>query len=140
MSGDGNDKVTTDNNTEQELLDTVRKQLDASEQSLSADDLRSLRLARAKAIESIHYDSREKAGRRFWSPIAGLAMAASVVALVVGLQVIQTASVDISNPKGAYTLGANTVEDLPLLGASEEFEFYDELEFYQWLEFEGHAG
>ena len=109
---------------EEDFLASVKQQLDETEQSLSADDLRELRLARANAIDTL--------GKRTWGwqPVAGLVTAASVVAIVIGLQGIQTANVD----------PVQSMEDLPLLSASEELEFYDELEFYQWLEFEDRAG
>ena len=116
-------------NNEEDFLASVKQQLDESEQSLSIDELRALRLSRARAIEQL---SKPK---RYWQSVAAFATAASVVAIVVGLQGIQTASVDPS-----YEVGTQSVEDLPLLSASEELEFYDELEFYQWLEFEDRAG
>jgi len=120
-------KTTENKMSEEDFLASVKWQLDKSEQSLTADELRALRLARANAIDSIAQLNKPK---RYWQPVAGFATAASVVAIVIGLQGIQTASVDPIQP----------MEDLPLLSASEELEFYDELEFYQWLEFEDRAG
>ena len=113
-------------NSEETFLDSVKQQLDKSEQSLSADELRSLRLARAQAIEELNKPKRS------WQPIAAVATAASVVAIVIGLQGIQTASVDVDPTQ--------SIEDISLLSATEELEFYEDLEFYQWLEFEDRAG
>lgn len=122
------DGKTTENGannmSEENFLASVKAQLDESEQSLTADELRALRLARANAIEHLNKP------KRYWQPVAVFATAASVVAIVIGLQGIQTVSVD----------PIQSMEDLPLLSATEELEFYDELEFYQWLEFEDHAG
>ena len=115
------EEKTTDND---ELLSAVKEQLDKSEQSLSVAELRALRLARANAIDALNKP------KRYWQPVAAFATAASVVAIVVGLQSVQTVSVD----------PLQSMEDLPLLSASEELEFYDELEFYQWLELEDRAG
>jgi hypothetical protein len=144
MKDSEKDKQSSQLESEKEFLDIVKNQLNESEQKLSADDLRSLRLARAKAVESLDRN-RQGNVRRYWQPVAGFAAAASVVAIVVGLQEIQTVSVDpsdtdVANTKGAYTLGAQSVEDLPLLGAAEELEFYENLEFYQWLEFQEQTG
>ena len=128
------DKNSQDNHASEmltgaeDVLASVKQQLDEAEQSLSAEDLRSLRLARANAIETLN---RRKF---YWRPVAAVATAASVVAIVIGLQGIQTASFDPS-----YEVGAHSVEDLPLLSASEELECYEELEFYQWLELEDRA-
>jgi len=115
-----------DRDNEKDLLDSVNQQLDKSAQSLSNDDLRALRLARAQAIEQLNKP------KRVWQPIAAVATAASVVAIVIGLQGIQTARVNIDPTQ--------SIEDLSLLGATEELEFYEDLEFYQWLEFEDRAG
>ena len=117
-------KTTENQMSEEDFLASVKAKLDESEQLLTADELRALRLRRADALEQL---SKPK---RYWQPVAALATAASVVAIVVGLQGIQTVSVE----------PIQSMEDLPLLSASEELEFYDELEFYQWLEFEEHAG
>ncbi len=129
------DKGITDNLSgeknpgEEDFLAAVKQQLDESEQSLSTDDVRALRLARANALETLNKP------KRYWQPIAALAVAASVVVIVVGLQGIQTVSVDPSSE-----IGAHSIEDIPLLSASDELEFYEELEFYQWLEFEDRTG
>ena len=112
--------------SEKDFLDAVKQQLDESEQSLSANELRSLRLARAQAIEQLNKP------KRAWLPIATVATAASVVAIVVGLQGIQTGRVNVDPTQ--------SIEDLPLLSATEELEFYEDLEFYQWLEFEDRTG
>lgn len=119
---------------QEKFLNSIRQQLDDSEQSLSVDELRSLRLARARAIEELNKP------KRLWQPVAALATAASVVAIVIGLQGIQTASVDPAKDIRALEVSASTVEDLPLLSATEELEFYENLEFYQWLEFEDRTG
>ena len=111
---------------QQAFLDSVKQQLDQSEQSLSSDQLRSLRLVRAKAIEELGKPKRS------WQPVVALATAAGIVAIVIGLYGIQPDRVTIDPTQ--------SIEDLPLLSATEELEFYDDLEFYQWLEFEDRAG
>ena len=116
--------------SEETLLNAVKQQLDISEQTLSADELRSLRLARAQAMEALNKP------KRTWQPIAAVATAASVVAIVIGLQGIQTARVDVDATQST----AQSIEDLSLLSATDELEFYEDLEFYQWLEFEDRAG
>ena len=124
MKDDRHVKYGATGMSEEKFLASVKAQLDESEQALTADELRALRLARAHAIEQV---SRP---RWLWQPLAALATAAGVAAIVIGLQGPQMVAVD----------PVHSVEDLPLLSTSEEFEFYDELEFYQWLEFEDRAG
>ncbi|MGD8783783.1 MAG: hypothetical protein PVF28_06670 [Thioalkalispiraceae bacterium] len=135
------DKGKDPNRTDEDLLEVINQQLNAAEQSLSNDDLRDLRLARARAIESL---GNKNFLIRHWQPLAGVVTAASIVAIVIGLQGLQTATVDLlpadlADNRGTIT-GVQSVEDLSLLSTSDELEFYEDLEFYQWLAFEENTG
>lgn len=110
--------------TEQAFLAQVKSTLDAHETQLDADTLRDLRLARHKALESLHKP------RRLWQPVTVAAMAAMVLIVVVSLQFTQ--------PKTTVT--APGMEDMTLLSTSDDLDLYENIDFYQWLELERHNG
>lgn len=112
--------MTDSGQKEQDLLKKIKRQLDESAVSLDADTLRELRLARSKAIESLHKP------RQLWQPVGAFALVATVAAVAISLQ-LRVTQVSESLP---------SVEDIQLLSASEELELYEDLEFYQWLELE----
>jgi len=107
-------------NSEEEMLDAIKQQLDESEQSLDQDTLRKLRQSRYAALEQLQKP------KRYWVP-ATAAMAMTAMVTVIGLQVMTPDSVVPQSP---------FMEDVNLLSASDELELYEELEFYQWLELE----
>lgn len=106
---------------EQALLNRINQELDRAESSLDADTLRELRLARSRAMESLHKP------RQLWQPLGTAALAAAIAALAVSLHINQYAEVE----------PVSKIEDISLLGTSDELELYENLEFYQWLESEG---
>jgi len=109
---------------EQVFLQRVKSTLEQNEAQLDVDTLRDLRLARHKALESLHKP------RRLWQPVALAAVAATVAVMVVSLQLMQ--------PKTPTT--APQIEDMALLSASDDLDLYENLDFYQWLELEKHNG
>ena len=109
---------------QQAFLDRVKSALDEHEAQLDANTMRELRLARHKALESLHQP------RRLWQPVGLAALAATVAIVVVSLHVMQ------ATPPSSTT----AIEDMALLSASDEFELYENLDFYQWLELEKHNG
>jgi ferric-dicitrate binding protein FerR (iron transport regulator) len=110
--------------TEQAFLQRVKSGLDEHEAQLDADTLRDLRLARHKALESLHKP------RRLWQPVGLAALAATVAVVVVSLHVLQ--------PTTPNT--APGMDDMALLSAGDDFDLYENLDFYQWLELEKHNG
>jgi len=114
---------------EQAFLERIKEELDKSEASLDAETLRALRLARSKAVEACKTTALQRPWQ-FWQPVGAVALAATVAAVVVSLNLSQQVTVE----------PLSTFEDISLLSASEELELYEELEFYQWLEFEERAG
>ena len=116
---------------DKERLQQVNQQLDDAEQALSAEVVSRLRQSRQMALEQMTPAKLEN--KKFylgWRPLGAVAMVMSVLVIMIGLKFMNTDMV--SHP--------DTLNDLPLLTATEEFELYEELEFYQWLEFEDRAG
>lgn len=104
-----------------EFLNKITRQLKAAEQDIDVDVQHQLRQARQQAIAQLN--TRPRFIRR---PVVLATSMAALIAVVVGLQVIQPASV----------IPLQQAEDLSLLSASEDLEFYEDLDFYQWLAFE----
>ncbi|MCG6946857.1 MAG: hypothetical protein LJE87_16105 [Deltaproteobacteria bacterium] len=114
MSQDSNDNESV-------FLDKVRRTLDDSVDNLDARTLSQLTQARHRALgkagskPSLHR-------RRFWFSLAGLGTAAAVVALAIFLT---------RAPSGPDRYSA--IEDVEILAASENPEFFANMEFYAWL-------
>ena len=107
-------KDTTDN---QELLDSIRAELDHGVESLDAVTRSRLRQIRARAMAG----AGRKRTPRFLIPV-GLAVTTCLVAIV------------ISFVPGQQAIQENMVEDLDLMFTPDGLEFYEDLEFYEWLE------
>lgn len=112
--------MTEHEQNDKQLLKNIKATLDAASTQLDQETQHALKQARHAALAQIHKP------RWTWQPIAGLAVAASVTMLVVGLVTIQTNESDLMKQH----------EDLSLLSAGDDLEFYENLEFYQWLAFE----
>ncbi len=106
--------------SDKQWLENIRATLDTASTQLDQDTQRALKQARHAALDQLHKP------RWTWQPLAGLAVAATVTMLVVGLVTIQTNDNDMVKQH----------EDLSLLSAGDDLEFYENLEFYQWLAFD----
>lgn len=116
--------MTDSRNKLQNFLNRANQELDESVDRLDVDTQRALRLARGRAIETL------RRRRQFWQPAGAIALASVVAAVVISLQF-----------NGLDSTGSpQAIEDIQLLSASDELEFYEELEFYQWLELERRTG
>jgi hypothetical protein len=114
MSQDSNDNESV-------FLDKVRRTLDESVDNLDARTLSQLTQARQRALGKAA--SKPSPHRRpFWFSLAGLGTAAAVVALAIFLA---------RYPSGPDRYSA--IEDVEILAASENPEFFANMEFYAWL-------
>lgn len=109
----------SDQDKEKQFIDNVKKALDLDTENLDADVQSKLTRARHKAL-----DAGERKGfniRQWFSvPVAGWATACI---LVLGLTFVLQQTNDTLPP----------LEDIDLLAAEDNLEFYDGLEFYAWL-------
>ncbi|NOY62300.1 MAG: DUF3619 family protein [Gammaproteobacteria bacterium] len=112
------------NENDLRLLKKVRSVLDERAEQLDDTTCNRLRMARQQALKQ---QSQRAIGWQF--PAASFATAA-VVVLALGLWMNQP-------EQSVFT--PTVMDDMELLSATDELEFYEELEFYQWLEIENDA-
>jgi negative regulator of sigma E activity len=110
-----------DNNDERVFLERVRRTLDDSVDNLDAQTLSRLTQARHDALEQGKSKSYLHK-HRFWLTTVGLAATAAAVLLAIFL----TRAPSVPQYYSA-------IEDVEILAASENPEFFSELEFYAWL-------
>jgi hypothetical protein len=105
---------------EKRFIDNVKKALDLDKENLDAGTQSKLNRIRQKSL-----DAGERKGfdirQWFTLPVAGWAATACLI--VLGLTVY------LQQPNGSTPL----LEDIELLAAEDNLEFYDSLEFYAWL-------
>ncbi|MDR2214160.1 MAG: hypothetical protein LBE21_11130 [Pseudomonadales bacterium] len=122
MSNEPLNLATDAADAEAVFLRQVRKDLDQSCAALDGYTLSRLNRIRHAALE------RKRQGRRspLLLPFGGLAMASVLVFCVMLFNATPP------EPR-RLPVAAEQLEDIDLLSASEELEFYEDLEFYQWL-------
>lgn len=107
---------------ERKFIANAKSVLDKSVQDLDAQVRNRLRHARHRALEA-------RPSHTTWVLAGGLA-AASVAALAVTLWLVEPGVVE----------PIPDVQDLELLTAADNLEFYEDLEFYRWLADQDRAG
>lgn len=109
--------------TEANLINVAKRMLDQAEKDLDAGAVARLRMARQQAIEQGL--RRSLRSRPAWLlPVRGMVTAAVVLAVAGWLWF----SIPDTNPMQA------SVDDLELLSAQENPEFFADLDFYDWLD------
>ena len=108
------------------FLDAVKGALDQQHDSIDDETLSALREIRHQAIN--HADTQSSAWGQFQRPFYPALAAAAAVVMVLGVSLTM-------NLTGTHA-DQPTLEDMPLLTASEDISFYQNLEFYQWLDAE----
>ena len=112
--------MSNQNHDETKILQNIKAGLELSSQQLDEQTRRALQASRHAAVEQLQKP------RWTWQPVAGIAVAASVALIVFGVVTLQTNDSDM----------IHHADDMSLLSSGEDFEFYENLEFYQWLQFE----
>ena len=116
---------------QEKFVKQIRQQLDQQSESLEGETLSRRRQARARAVEA-----GERKGFRL-PDLNGLGGGAVLFASLSVLAVAVWLAVPTSTTHETPTLAevqVTSFDDLELLAASEELEFYENIEFYYWLE------
>lgn len=117
-----------ENEQDKQFIDNVRKALNKNADRLDADTQSKLARVRRKALDA---GERKGFGLRQWFTLPVAGWAATAAALVIGLAVYLKAP----------GVAPADFEDIDILAAEDNLEFYDGLEFYAWLaEEEADAG
>ncbi len=120
-------------NDQDKLINQIKQRLDQDADALDAATLSRLRQARAQAIEAgerkgFHWFGLNTVG-------AGITAFASVSVLAVAVWLAMPAATTSSDMMASTVEQEQVFDDLELLAATEDLEFYEEeLEFYYWLE------
>ena len=124
-----NPRLTTDElavkNALDQYLNTEVDQLDFNVTS-------KLAAARHRALDQSAVHGHKTAQWANWQAIAG-GGAAMAVAITVGGQ-LYSPGADVSAPEASATAASGIIEDLQLLAAGDDIEFYQSIEFLEWLE------
>lgn len=107
---------------DKEVQQRARAELEAKLETLDANVTARLSVARHRALDQLKTKPR-------WQPVAGWAVAATLV-VAVSLWWQQSPS----------TLNGISPDDFELLVSSDGIELYEDLEFYEWLSSENDAG
>ena len=113
------------------LVNRIKQQLDQQSEELDGETLSRLRQARARALEA-----GERKGFN-WLGLPGGAVAlasVAVLAVVLRLALPTATTVEMAQVTDPGPNHAQVLDDLELLAAAEDLEFYEEIEFYYWLE------
>lgn len=109
---------------DEKFASRIKQQLDQQVDGMDGQTLARLRQARATALA----DSSARAWR--WQPIAAFA---SVTVLAVAVWLALPV-----NSGGEQNMAA--LDDMELLAAADDLEFYENIEFYQWVESQDEQG
>lgn len=109
---------------DEKFVNNIKQQLDRQAEELDGQTLSRLRQARAGALA-------EDGGRQWhWQPLAAFASVA-VLAVAVWL------ALPLNN---GDERNMAALDDMELLAARDDPEFYEEIEFYAWLESQNEEG
>ena len=119
------------NEDQDKFVNQLKQQLDQQGEGLDGETLSRLRQARARAVAAGDRKGFRLPGLKTLGGGAVAFASVSVLAVAVWLAVptISTPRVPVLAEAQATAL-----DDLELLAATEELEFYEDIEFYYWLE------
>ena len=123
--------------SDEEFLSEVKQQLQKSSDELDELTLAKLGAARRRAVEAASRSAVFRLGNVLSLGRGGMAilMLAGVL-LIASVVLLKTAYPPVQQQLQPITL----LEDMELLGAAEELEFYQELDFYLWVADEQDSG
>ncbi|BDV41873.1 hypothetical protein GURASL_07960 [Geotalea uraniireducens] len=119
--------MMTTRKSDERLIETITAHLDRSTETLDDEIARRLRQTRAGAVEAA---GRQRLGGSFrWLTAGGVATAAILI----------VAGVLWMNSGRKVTTVAN-LDDMEIVTAREQIQFYEDLDFYRWLATQENGG
>jgi hypothetical protein len=109
--------------TDEEFLKRARQTLDRAATDIDELTAARLRAARLRALDAAATTPR---WRPAWLTVAGSAVAAGLVAIVVG-------TLWFAVPTPHAPMPVADADDFELLTMAENPDFFEELDFYEWL-------
>jgi len=110
--------------SDQQFEHDIKRELDQSCDRLDAQTLSRLNHIRHQALEGTLEVNRPAFYQR--PLLSGGVLAACALVLSIGFYF----NIDTGNELG---IAISELEDIEILSAEENFEFYEDIEFYQWL-------
>ncbi|MCG8016661.1 MAG: hypothetical protein JAY97_10635 [Candidatus Thiodiazotropha sp. 'RUGA'] len=119
------------------FLSEVKQQLQKSSDELDELTLAKLGAARRRAVEA---GSRSAVYR--FGDVLSLGRGSMTILMLAGLLLIASAVLlnRANTPEQQQVQSITLLEDMELLGAAQELEFYQELDFYLWVTDEQDSG
>ncbi len=133
---DSDERKKAQSDDEQWLEALVTQHLDANVENLDFNVSSKLSAARHRALASAEEANRFSGSRitQWWSwPSLFASSAVLALAIFTGIQLFPSADESTSNLT-AQSTQSKLMEDLTLLSASDEIEFYQSMEFLEWME------
>ncbi|MCG7874479.1 MAG: hypothetical protein N0C81_13410 [Candidatus Thiodiazotropha lotti] len=123
--------------SDEEFLSEVKQQLQQSSDALDELTLAKLGAARRRAVE---VGSRPAVYR--FGDVLSLGRGGMAILILAGLLLIASAVLlkTTNTPVEQQMQSITLLEDMELLGAAQELEFYQELDFYLWVTDEQDSG
>ncbi|MET0073517.1 MAG: hypothetical protein ABW130_04605 [Candidatus Thiodiazotropha lotti] len=123
--------------SDEEFLSEVKQQLQQSSDALDELTLAKLGAARRRAVE---VGSRPAVYR--FGDVLSLGRGGMTILILAGLLLIASAVLlkTTNTPVEQQMQSITLLEDMELLGAAQELEFYQELDFYLWVTDEQDSG
>jgi hypothetical protein len=123
--------------SDEEFLNQIKQDLDKSADELDELTLARLGAARRRAVETSSGSTTTRLGE-----ILTLGRSGRVALVMVGLFLVASLLVvkSIQPPAQDQLQALSIMEDMELLGAAEDLEFYQEMDFYLWVTDEQDSG
>jgi TPR repeat protein len=120
---------------DEELLNEIRQRLDHSANELDELTLAKLGAARRRAVAAGNRSALFRLGA-----VLAIGRSGMVALMLAGLLTIASVMLKSYPPAQNELQALSLMEDMALLGAAEELEFYEELDFYLWVTDEQDSG
>lgn len=110
---------------DQQFLRRLKMSLDHQQDAIDDSTHQALRQIRKRALSQLDNQNSGARSLRSWYPVLAATATASIIASIA-------VTINLSGESNVQP----TLEDIPLITATDDIMFYQDLEFYQWLDAE----